>query len=305
MASFAKPDEPRAPLRPLYVPARGTHIWVNRPPITHHGIDYGDGTVADFSGTEGQKAMVAGRIQRVTLDQFSGGEQIYVQRYGRCDSPDKVIERAESMIGKSGYDPFSNNCEHFAIWCMTGYRDSTQVHALRAVTASYAAHKAAPRVAARVIASSGSPASSGAAKTMSGLREIGGTVGGGVTLLTLAGALVGAASISYALRERDYETDEERHAKRVGRQVGIGGAVVTAGGIYFAIGALGTPGYSAAGLSSGLAQLGGTTGGMASGLAFTITAPMLAAMVLAALALLYMRAKTRNRPEPPAALACS
>ena len=57
-------------------------------------IDYGDGTVADFSGTEGQKAMVAGRIQRVTLDQFSGGEQIHIQRYGRCDSSDKVIERS-------------------------------------------------------------------------------------------------------------------------------------------------------------------------------------------------------------------
>ena len=220
MAPFAIPDEPGVAPRPPYLPARGTHIWVNCPPITHHGIDYGDGTVADFSGTEGQKAIVAGRIQRVTLGQFSGGEEIHVQQYGRCDSPDKVIERAESMIGKSGYDLFSNNCEHFATWCMTGSRDSTQVHALKAVTASYAAHKAAPRVAARVIASSGSPASSGAAKTMSGLREIGGTVGGGVTLLTLVGALVGAGSVSYALRERDYEADEERHAKRVGRQVG-------------------------------------------------------------------------------------
>ena len=65
-----------------------------------------------------------------------------------------------------------------------------------------------------------------------------------------------------------------------------------------------TRGYSAAGLTSGLAHLGGKAGGMATGLAFTITAPMLAAMVLGALALLYMRAKTRNRPDPPAALAC-
>ena len=42
-------------------------------------------------------------------------------------SGDETVERASGEIGKGGYNLALNNCEHFAVWCKTGVRDSSQV----------------------------------------------------------------------------------------------------------------------------------------------------------------------------------
>lgn len=42
-------------------------------------------------------------------------------------SPEETVERARSMIGKSDYNIIFNNCEHFALWCKTGVKESKQV----------------------------------------------------------------------------------------------------------------------------------------------------------------------------------
>lgn len=120
------------------VPFRGAHIYVDRGGYTHHGIDRGDRSVVDFSGVDAGKT--AGAIRIVDIDDFAGGEVIRVRPYGRCDEPDVIVERAESMIGKSGYHLLANNCEHFATWCMTGQHDSAQVQAVASVASGFVAH---------------------------------------------------------------------------------------------------------------------------------------------------------------------
>lgn len=43
-------------------------------------------------------------------------------------SNEETIKRAKSRLGENQYSLYSNNCEHFAIWCRTGISDSQQVN---------------------------------------------------------------------------------------------------------------------------------------------------------------------------------
>lgn len=43
-------------------------------------------------------------------------------------SPEETVNRAKSKIGYKGYNLFTNNCEHFAIWCKTNISESHQIN---------------------------------------------------------------------------------------------------------------------------------------------------------------------------------
>ena len=45
-------------------------------------------------------------------------------------SPDDTIERAKMRLGESSYNLIFNNCEHYAIWCKTGVKESHQINRL-------------------------------------------------------------------------------------------------------------------------------------------------------------------------------
>ena len=45
----------------------------------------------------------------------------------RAYSPDVVVDRAMAQIGKTDYDLFTNNCEHFVNYCKYGYPSSSLV----------------------------------------------------------------------------------------------------------------------------------------------------------------------------------
>jgi hypothetical protein len=125
---------------------------------------------------------------------------------------------------------------------------------------------------------------------MSGLTKLGGSPLGGVAVLAGASAVVGAGTTMLALRDKSYQTDQERIAHRVGRVAGVGGAAVGAYAAVHSVGALGVAGYGAAGLSSGLAALGSVAGGgMVAGVAVVAAIPLLAAFALALVAYGLMR----------------
>ena len=42
-------------------------------------------------------------------------------------TPEETVARARSRLGETSYNLFTNNCEHFAIWCKTGVSESLQV----------------------------------------------------------------------------------------------------------------------------------------------------------------------------------
>ena len=50
------------------------------------------------------------------------------QTYGyHLYSPEETVARARSRLGETSYNFFTNNCEHFAIWCKTGVSESMQI----------------------------------------------------------------------------------------------------------------------------------------------------------------------------------
>jgi hypothetical protein len=137
---------------------------------------------------------------------------------------------------------------------------------------------------------------------MSGLATVGGgSVVNGLALLGTASGFLAAGTMCIALRDKPYLADDEREARLHGRHGSIGGAGLGVAGSLFAVHALGIPGYSAAGLSSGLAALGATIGGgMAHGVMATLLLPALLAAILGCL--LYWVSK-RRRQAPPSQVA--
>ena len=126
----------------------------------HYGIYTGRGKVIHFSN-EGSDFGGDIRVRRATLSQFKDGAsnvfvvdfeayRDYLENPGLLDlleegivgialrklfgsetitiySPEETVERAESQLGREGYNLVFNNCEHFALWCKTGVKESSQV----------------------------------------------------------------------------------------------------------------------------------------------------------------------------------
>ena len=138
---------------------RGDVIGVHRMGGTydHYGIYTGRGKVIHFSN-EGSDFGGDIRVRRATLSQFkNGADNVFVVEFEAYRdylenpelfdfeglfklaidsffgnelslySPEETVERAESQLGREGYNLVFNNCEHFAVWCKTGKHESSQV----------------------------------------------------------------------------------------------------------------------------------------------------------------------------------
>lgn len=124
-----------------------------------------------------------------------------------------------------------------------------------------------------------------------------------MVLLGAAPGLTSVAIMNRALRHDDNLPHAERTARTSGR-IGsfVGTLAGTVGGVA-AVSALGVPGLSAAGISSGLATLGGIVGGgMAAGTMCVIAAPAVAAAALGYL--IYRLALWLASSTPPVAMNC-
>lgn len=144
---------------------KGDVIGVHRGVYDHYGIYTGNSKVIHFSN-EGSDFGGDIRVRRATLAQFKNGAdnvfvvdfeayRDYVENPELFDfrgllklafddlfgnemtiySPEETVKRAESQLGKGKYNLVVNNCEHFAVWCKTGKRESSQVQRfLEAIT---------------------------------------------------------------------------------------------------------------------------------------------------------------------------
>lgn len=102
---------------------RGDHIFVSYTAFTHHGIYIDDDQVIELS-------LEGGGICSIPLPEFAEGRRVSVRHYKDCSSRKKVVQRAFSRLGESGYNLLTNNCEHFATWCKTGKAKSAQIVAV-------------------------------------------------------------------------------------------------------------------------------------------------------------------------------
>ena len=253
---------------------RGDHLVSPRRGYSHHGIFVGENRVIHFAGWANGQAT--GPVEEVALEKFSQGNPISVAQHSITASPAEIVDRAFSRLGNTDYSVFSNNCEHFCTWCVTGVHDSDQIDSrLPAVTALTSA---VPFLAtSTLIAGSG-------ASMMSGLAAVGGLVGGGavagIAALGLAPAIGMAAAVNRTvLREHKTMDSAERKSRRIGRMASYAGAGAGTAGSIAAVSSLGAAGLSGAGITSGLAAIGSVVGaGMGAGVAIASTAPLLAAV---------------------------
>lgn len=261
---------------------RGDHIYVKRLGYTHHGVEVDNDEVIHFTGTPGNKR--GAQIRRTTLAEFTGPRgKLRYRRYGQPVPADLAVERAESKLGQSGYSLFSNNCEHFATWCVLDRTKSAQVNGAKAAGALATSTAAGAAASIGIVSGVGAAAGLSGPGIMSGLATVGGTVGsgavGGLAILGVAPAAASVAVMNIALRDDPSLTESDRVARRAGRVSSAAGAV---GGTVAGVGAVSaagaTAGLSAAGITSGLAAIGATVGGgMAAGSAIVIAGPAVAA----------------------------
>ena len=292
--------------------ARGDHVYVCRDTFkgvrvgctlyTHHAIDMGDGTVIEYvSRTNAKRDSV---IVRRQFGDFARDVRVEIKEYGQRFDAETIARRAESMLGSAGYDFFTNNCEHFAAWCATGRPSSSQIE--NGVTGAGLATTTAvaPALGVELVGNFGAAAVRSGPNLMSGLSAIGGSAVGGIAVLGGASGLIATGLMCRALADSPALPTAHREARRTGRQAALGGAAVGTGAAVYAVGAMGVPGFSGAGISSGLAALGSLTGGgMVRGLSTTVLIPALFAVLLGYL--FYRHTLHRRIASPPGRTAAS
>ena len=136
----------------------GDVIRVNRKGLYHHyGIYVAEGNhVIHYTGATGPNDF-NGIVRETSLEEFLNGSEDFSvcsfpkhpvnalpigptifrlwqlikmanQKNYHLYSPEETIQRARSKLGQGGYNLALNNCEHFAVWCKTGVKESSQVN---------------------------------------------------------------------------------------------------------------------------------------------------------------------------------
>lgn len=169
--------------------ARGDHIRVFRGTYWHHGIDIGGGRVIHYTGEVFAKANASIRVD--SLATFAQGGGIEVVRRARAGRVEHVVARAYRRVGERAYDVVTNNCEHFATWCMSRQSRSSQSEtarsAVRAAVGLPAVHRGG-EPSARSLASS---RSSRTRATNDSRRHARAAVSDGVIAGVVAGVVTG------------------------------------------------------------------------------------------------------------------
>ena len=232
--------------------ARGDRLAVERRfagstvTYTHHGIDLGDGTVVHARPDDPERIFDGGSVARTSRGEFAAGAPIRViTDPPPLHPPDEIAARALSLVGRDGYCPVVENCEHFATWCATGERGSRQVDLLAARVASTATRVAAV-VAARTAA--------GAAERVLIRTALGTTVRFGLrTLLPATLVAEGAAMMA------EWSAHQAGHSPERSRRAGESAGMATSAAVCAAAAAAAGPAAIVTGALAGMALwLGGS-----------------------------------------------
>ena len=105
----------------------GDHVYVKRKRLlySHHGIYAGEGTVIHYKGAEKEKKDPV--IRKTDMDEFLSGGKLKRRDYKKRLTHPETLRIAGEHLSDNGYSLAFNNCEHFATYCATGRKKSTQV----------------------------------------------------------------------------------------------------------------------------------------------------------------------------------
>jgi len=103
----------------------GDHIYVKRRLYSHHGIYTGDGRVIHYTGEEKEKKDPS--VTETDIDDFLKGGKLKKRDYKTRLPSSETVSLAKEHLSDKGYSLTLNNCEHFATYCSTGMKKSSQV----------------------------------------------------------------------------------------------------------------------------------------------------------------------------------
>jgi hypothetical protein len=104
----------------------GTHLITPRRGYVHHGIYAGDGRVIHYAGFG--RAWRRGPVEETSLERFANGHGVKaLPASAAAFGGAEAVARARARLGEDRYRVWTNNCEHFVHWCLSGTARSTQV----------------------------------------------------------------------------------------------------------------------------------------------------------------------------------
>jgi hypothetical protein len=104
----------------------GAHLTTPRRGYIHHGIYAGDGRVIHYRGLI--RLLRRGPVEEISIEEFTRGRPLTVRPPTvSAFSGEARIARARLRLGEDRYRLWSNNCEHFVEWCISGFARSAQV----------------------------------------------------------------------------------------------------------------------------------------------------------------------------------
>jgi hypothetical protein len=111
---------------------KGDLVKVNRGLYYHYGIALSDKEIINYRGEHDDSILNPELVKIIIspLDDFLLNGYLEIEEIENNDR-DKSVEIALSFLGNSiflgsHYDIISNNCEHFARYCITGKKESYQ-----------------------------------------------------------------------------------------------------------------------------------------------------------------------------------
>ena len=140
-----KYEVPRLRVYSIYDLQRGDHIAFHRfwGAYWHHAIvedvdtKSGEIRIIEYTNSatgfsvdnsSSPKRPGIAKVIRNTLQFQKITVYVMIHEQLECFDPETVVWRARSKLGERKYNPFTNNCEHFAMWCKTGRSSSDQVN---------------------------------------------------------------------------------------------------------------------------------------------------------------------------------
>ena len=97
----------------------GTHLTSPRRGYVHHGIYVGDGRVIHYAGFH--RAFRRGPVEEIPLEQFGRGRSVRALPASAAQfGGSEAVARARTRLGEDRYRVWTNNCEHFVHWCLSG-----------------------------------------------------------------------------------------------------------------------------------------------------------------------------------------
>jgi hypothetical protein len=202
--------------------ARGDRLEVERRmtgstvSYLHHGIDVGDGTVVHARPDDFRNPFGGGRVERTGVDAFAAGRPVRVATDPPASfPPEEIVARALAHVGREGYSPLVDNCEHFATWCATGRRSSRQADIVLSRVAA---------AAARALAA----VSAGTAERLAIRTAVGTTLRLGLRTLVPAAIVAEAAALAaeWSAHQRGATAETSR---RAGEAAGMAASAAACG----------------------------------------------------------------------------